>query len=209
MPKPDGGELVDDCYIRQTTTLPSGYNVVDDSLGNDCIDKALCPTHASHSICGSKGKDFELIGGHRTTYPAGYREEKVATGGTLTKVAGKRKNVASSSMGGSETYLDELMADSTLDQKVDSIYDHNGPHTPVFEYSLDHTVKCFGPETNLGLSTHTTPEAQIKEFDFFKEQQQEPAGALQVYSRKRWCKKKEAQQNGKADVAKGTLEMEK
>ena len=95
-------------------------------------------------------------------------------------------------MGGSKTYLDELITDPTLGQKVDNIYGHNGQHTPDFEYSLDPNVKYFGPETNLGLSTHTTPEVQINEFDNFKEQQQEPAGALQVYSRKRWCKKNEA-----------------
>ncbi|KAG4982781.1 hypothetical protein AAZX31_10G101000 [Glycine max] len=190
--KPDCGDLVDDCYTRQSITLPSGHNVEDDPLGNACADKVHCPTHVSHSIRGSKGKEFEHIGGYQTTYPVGYGEEEADTGGTLTKVAGKRKEVASSSMGGSKTYLDELITDPTLGQKVDNIYGHNGPHTPDFEYSLDPNVKYFGPETNLGLSTHTTPEVQINEFDNFKEQQQEPAGALQVYSRKRWCKKNEA-----------------
>ena len=49
----------------------------------------------------------------------------------------------------------------------------------------------------------------FKESGNSKEQQQELSNALQVQSRKRLCKKKEAQQDGKTDAVKVISEREK
>ena len=158
LPKPVGDEHDDNCNIWQSATLPSGHNVEDDPLGNDCTNRAHCPTHVSHSTGGSKGKELEPVEGYLTILPAGYGEEDVDIVGPEAKVAGKRKEAARSSMGGTETCLEEIIADPTLGQKMDSIYGHNGPHTLEFENSRAPNVKYFGPETNMGLSRHTTPQ---------------------------------------------------
>ena len=66
-----------------------------------------------------------------------------------------------------------------------SSYHHNGPYTPPYEYSELQPHNLFGP---------CTPEAQLKEHNSPHPQQQLISNGLQVYSRRKWCKKKKAQQ---------------
>ena len=89
---------------------------------------------------------------------------------------------------------------SNLQQQKKSLnnYDQIGPHTPHYIYSQPHNMKHLGP------CPLTTPEAQVKEYDKHKEQQQE----LQVYSRRRDCKKKTAQQDGLTDESNAVPQRE-
>ena len=68
-------------------------------------------------------------------------------------------------------------------QKTTSISHPNGPHTPPFEFSDKQTHNLNGPCTPVAQQIHSPHQ-----------QQQMLSSGLQVYSRRKWCKKKKAHQ---------------
>lgn len=77
------------------------------------------------------------------------------------------------------------------------------------DYSPAHNFKLIGPTTSLDFSTYNTPEAQNNISANSKVQQQESTNTLQVYTRKKWCRKKEAQQEVMEDMEKEFSDIEK
>lgn len=183
------GELVADCHDTPPALLPTSHASVDDPVGNDRTDNEPASTLISNSKTSPKRKDFESAKGQISAYPVGFDENAVDRGEKCDKVSETSNQLTTPLIQASAILPVESVADPMVSHIMDSNYDQTGPHTPHYIYSQPHTMQHLGP------CPLTTPEAQVKEYDKHKEQQQE----LQVYSRRRDCKKKIAQQDGLAD----------
>lgn len=185
LPLVDAEELAVECHDTQSSLLPTGYLRVAEPVGNDPPDKTIGPTSTSYTATSPKRKEFEIVKEHQTPYPVTFDGKAVDSEKMCDRLAETNKEESSSLARASANCPSEAEADPKLGQNVETSFDHNGPHTPLYEYSEVHN--------HIGPFTLNTPEAQLKEYNISHQQQQEIPNVLQVYSRRKWCKKKEAQ----------------
>ncbi|KAL5170332.1 hypothetical protein HKD37_11G032053 [Glycine soja] len=192
------GEHVADCHDTPLALLPTGHANLDGPVGNDRTDNEPASTFSSNSKTSPKRKDFESAKGQISAYPVGFDENAVDRGEKCDKVSETSNQLTTPLIQASAILPVESVADPMVGHIMDSNYDQTDPHTPHYIYSQPHTMQHLGP------CPLTTPEAQVKVYDKHKEQQQE----LQVYSRRRGCKKKIAQQDGPTDESNAVPQRE-
>ena len=162
---PLGGvrELADECHDTQSSLLPTGHLRVNEPVGNDPPDKMMGPTSISDTVTSPKRKQFEMVKEQQTPYPVTFDEKAVDSEKICDRLAEINKAGSSSFARVSANCPSEAEADPKLGQNVETSFDHNGPHTPLYEYSEVHN--------HIGPFTLNTPEAQLKEYNISHQQQ--------------------------------------
>lgn len=154
-------------------------------MGNDPPDRTLVTTSTLDTASSPNRKQFEMVKDQQPPYPVTVNEKVVDSENLRERFPQMTKAGPSSFIQASADSPSEEEDVPRFGQNMKSSFHHNGPHTPLYEYSELQAHNHIGP---------CTPEAQLKEHNSPHQQQQLITNGLQVYSRRKWCKNKKVQQ---------------
>lgn len=167
------------------TSFSSGSCRDKDPVGNDPPDRSLTTKTSLGTINSPNRKLFELAKDPHPVHPATLHESAAGSDYTCQSLPLSPKAVSNSSPKAPAVRPFEEEHHPSPDQHTLNTNHHNGPLTQPLLFSEKQDHNSIGP---------CTPEAQLLDHVSPQQQQQLLSNGLQVYSRRKWCKKQKAHQ---------------
>ncbi|KAL3024266.1 hypothetical protein AAZX31_04G110500 [Glycine max] len=189
-----GGEKAHHRHDPQPDPLTTGF--INEPVGNDPPNRLMVSKSTSDTVESLKRKQFEWGTEKQLPDNVTFNEKSMDSEALGERFPQIIKADSSPFDCDSEKSLYEEEEAPKSGQHVE--FTSHGSHTPPYGYSEAHN--------HIGPSTINTPEAKLNETH---QQHQEISKGLQVYTRKKWYKKKEAQQDSLTELNSALLEKEK